>query len=76
MAQLLSAGSRRPGSVLQVLIYLRRGDGTFADSGGDAFDRAVADIGSGEHSWHAGFQPAGSRALIAKPAFRTWSGDT
>jgi hypothetical protein len=39
---------------LQVLIHLSGRDRAFADCGGDAFDRAVADIACGEYAGHAG----------------------
>ena len=41
---------------LQVLGELSRGDGAFADCGGDAFDGAVADIAGGEDAGQTGLQ--------------------
>jgi hypothetical protein len=45
--------------VLQVLVYLRGGDGTFSDAGGDAFDRTMADVASGEYAREACLQRKG-----------------
>jgi hypothetical protein len=42
--------------LLQVLGHLGGGDRAFADCGGDAFDRAVADIAGGEYAGQAGFE--------------------
>jgi hypothetical protein len=50
---------RIPRLFLQVLGELSGGDGAFADRGGDAFDRAVADVAGGEDAGHAGLQGYG-----------------
>jgi hypothetical protein len=39
---------------VQVLVHLGGCDGPFADCGGDAFDRAVADVAGREYAGHAG----------------------
>ena len=46
-----------------MLVHLGRRDGAFADRGGDAFDRAVADVADGEYAGHAGFQRERGRGV-------------
>jgi hypothetical protein len=49
-------GGWRGGGDLEVALYQGDGGGTFADRGGDAFDRSLAYVTGGEHPGQAGFK--------------------
>ena len=70
-------GLRASRLFLQVLIYLGRRDGAFADRGGDALDRAVADVAGGEDAGHAGLELEGRAGQVpARRGGGRWPGHT
>src|SRR5215469_5494583 len=66
------------GLVCAVMSHLRKitmhelnGDGTFADTGGHAFYRAIANIAHGKNAGHAGFEE--KRVPVQEPAGRQFA---